>query len=245
MPFPRGSVDKPLQYALCADVLAQTARNLGYEVNPETQASWHDTMWNLVEVDHMAEAAAGETADPLRVLGALGVETTNPQPELVEAGRSLWDTMLASPKATTIDEHYQSRGAESRAVTDVFRYQSPVELQRKDRLWRQLTAISVLGVFTDSLVDAREDADTLPFSEKDLVFGAARYALATMREITPRTWMATLRAAHEVGLNYSIVRKLAHFGATGLPRLLLPRTHRVKSEPQAPNLVFARGHNGV
>ena len=64
MPFPRGSVDKPLQYALCADVLAQTARNLGYEVNPETQASWHDTMWNLVEVDHMAEAAAGETADP-------------------------------------------------------------------------------------------------------------------------------------------------------------------------------------
>jgi hypothetical protein len=222
MSFPRGHIDKPGQYEHSAFVLAETATRMGHPVDDPTRHAWGGMMAGLVDVDLRSEIASAQMPENgAHVAAMLGIDEPSVTPQVAGACKEMFEAMVATPRATTIDGHYTARRAESDRVVGVLRSLSRPELAGRRHLWGQLGAIAAVGIFTDSLVDAREDAASLPFSERQLVFGAMRYALRAALEIRPSTWRALLPAAHAEGLNFSIVRKVSVFAATRLWRLPL------------------------
>lgn len=213
MKFP-DSADKASQYAVCADMLADTLTGMGYELRPQTLQGWKKIMHGLVDADVISEQDPSffSSTDTLKeyLQNDMGIE---PNEATIAAAKSMVAASTQSMEATTLREYLDSRRIEALQSVELLRAQTP-ELDDEPALWEEIRVITTAGIYLDSLFDAKEDAHTRAN------FSAPKLAIASAVRLVKESWgmdSATRRAAARACFTNGLVGHLIR----SLPRKIL------------------------
>jgi len=202
MRFP-GNDHRQQQYEALGLVLGDTGRGIGLPIEPQLSEKWGRTMGLLAIADDVSEADPYKYT-PSSFLDALEVA---PNSGLLFSAEHYLAANIESPRASSVQAHFQSKGQEANNSFGLLRYQAGNLAEQYLRQWAQLHTLSRLGQYVDCVWDAGKDAEDLQFSASELAHGALVAALREVERLNLRTWIAFFGAAHQVGLNRYIITK--------------------------------------
>lgn len=203
MKFPSGE-HRQEQYAACGLMVAETARGIGIPIGHDLGLAWADMAGRLAAADDLSEQDP-QAMTPVSLLERLHLDVNNPS--LERSARDLLEANIRSHRAVTIDSHFEARGHEAHHTFGLLHHQSGDLATNYLDQWSQLYALTRLGTYLDCLRDAREDAQELDFSARQLALGALRHGAREMRQLRLGTLTAANIAAHEVGARAYILAK--------------------------------------
>ncbi|NTW62209.1 hypothetical protein HGB25_02260 [Candidatus Saccharibacteria bacterium] len=193
-------------YSDGGQILADTAKSIGMNADTVASIEWRKTMYNLALADDISEIDPTYFR-PETLVDRLGLDAQNQQ--LVVSSAILLRANIRSQNADTIKEHFYARADEATQSLNLLRYQAQPN-PRDTYAWCQLNHLAISCTYLDSLLDAKQDAESLPqFSVSELCTGALMAFCRTSRLVRHKTWSEVYKASGDVGLNRRIIGKIA------------------------------------
>lgn len=175
------------RYAASGYVLADTAHALGGAVTQAVREKWGDIMFRMASADDLSETADNPFDSGRSLADYLDIA---PTPAVIRQASGLLAASQGSPTATTLDQHFAYRKREAETALGLLQYSSPKRLIDNQPVWQELYGVSVVSIYLDSFLDARDDINKLPqFQPKDVQRVAAGRILSSVSEVKPSTWM--------------------------------------------------------
>ncbi|MDP9211891.1 MAG: hypothetical protein M3N59_01290 [bacterium] len=194
--FPDSS-NREAQYRRGIGIVADALAELGYPPSDDVRERWATMFARLSIADTIAEEDPAAFESGRKLVDFLGVPTT-------EATEAAADRLLAANAASigavTVEEHFVGRREEALATVELLQALSGELMEERDA-WRSIGDLAVSGIYLDSLLDARQDAEALEaFTAWDLRTGAAKRLVSQARRSDPDVLRAMGTACHRNGL---------------------------------------------